>query len=406
MRYLIWAILLLVALYMVGSAHSWLLGWLVYLIGLLALVALWVTSKPARVLAIRRTLSRAHAEIGQEVTVTVGVDMERISGPGWILTQDSLPEAVKAHSAYGHLSTTGAGDSPGFCYRVSGQRRGYFPIGPLQITAGDLFGLRQTRTTSEEQTFLTVFPRIVPVPTLRLPSNRPIGDAHSSKRIFEDPTRIVGTRDYAPGDTLSKIHWKSTARLGALVSKQCEPSTSIEVNILLNLCEGDYAARDTELELACTTAASVAASMLADKHEVGLQSNGYDQACGYPLDARHEGVQIKPDKGVQQSAAILSLLGRVKLAPSPTLADYLVRVHSRLPWTAGTLLITYWLTEEAALGLEALKRSGFELGVIIVGAGEYAEASCARVAALKLPLAVVQQEEQLANLEFRRPGRD
>jgi uncharacterized protein (DUF58 family) len=222
--------------------------------------------------------------------------------------------------------------------------------------------------------------------------------------MYEDTTRIVGVRDYAPGDTLSRIHWKTTARTGALATKMCEPSTSVEVNLLLNLYYGDYPGPGAEVELACTAAASVAATLLADKHHVGLQTNGFDAAWRYHADLKRACFSLKPDKGPEQRASILSTIGRLELSDGLPLATYLTQIHALLPWTATTLVVTHEMSERAALVLDGLKRSGFELGVIIVGSGEPAMASRARVAALGIPVALVQKVKGLGHLEFWRPG--
>ena len=39
-------------------------------------------------------------------------------------------------------------------------------------------------------------------------------------RLYEDPTRISGVRPYEAGDPLNRVHWRATARTGALHSKR------------------------------------------------------------------------------------------------------------------------------------------------------------------------------------------
>ncbi len=182
----------------------------------------------------------------------------------------------------------------------------------------------------------------------------------------------------------------------------CEPSSSVEVHLLLNLHRADYPG-EQEVELACTTAASISAGLLLDKQIVGLQSNGVDARM-----LREPGVElplVKPDRGMQQFAAIMSLLGRLQATETPALADYLTSVHSSLPWTATILVLTQHLGDEDAAALDGLRRSGFALAVGIVGQGTAAEESAVRAAAIGLTVAVIPTEQHLATLEFWQPGR-
>jgi hypothetical protein len=54
-----------------------------------------------------------------------------------------------------------------------------------------------------------VYPRLIPFKELGIPSFYPAGDERTESRLFPDPTRTVGVRDYRPGDPLKAIHWKA-----------------------------------------------------------------------------------------------------------------------------------------------------------------------------------------------------
>jgi len=402
LAYFVWGVVLVLLLAVAEMSYSWLASWLFYVSAALLLLSFALTRKPARLLNVSRQLSASHAEIGQPVTVQVALEWERLSFPGWMLVQECLPATFRAINPCGRLFLAGRASSSRYTYQVSGSRRGYHRVGPLNITCGDLFGLDQVTTAGEDGSYLTIYPRIFPIPLLRIPSNRPIGEAHSSKRIYEDATRIVGVRDYLPGDSLSKIHWKASAHSGNLATKMCEPSSSVEVHMLLNLSAGDYPAGGNEVELACTTAASIAAGLLMDKQIVGIQSNGLDSSENeYETFA---GPLVNADKGVMQFSAIMSLLGRLQTTEKPELAEYITLVHSSLPWTATIMVITHLLSDASATALESLQRSGFEVTIVFIGEGELVDISAARAAATGLPLAIIPTEQHLATLEFWQPG--
>ena len=82
---------------------------------------------------------------------------------------------------------------------------------------------------------ILVYPRIVPVTELGLPAQHPFGDHRSSRRLVEDPMRLMGSRDYSQGDNFRFIHWKATARQQKLQTKVFEPSATRPLAIFLNM---------------------------------------------------------------------------------------------------------------------------------------------------------------------------
>lgn len=403
MIYVPWIVILCLLFLIAEASKSWILGCVFYVLVVLVVLSIKATRRPPRLLAVQRRLSATSTEIGCMVHVDVTMTWDHPIPLGWLMVHDTIPESFHAHQAYGQLLVAGTESSTTFRYQISGEKRGYFPVGPLQFSSGDLFGLAQRRSQNDTQEYITVYPRVAPVGPICIPSNRPLGDARSEKPIFEDSTRTIGLRDYLPGDPLSRVHWKTTARTGYLVSKICEASTSVEINILLNLCADDYPRGEKDVDLACTTAASIASSQILDRHYVGLQSNGFDAAWRQSETPSESSLQIKSDRGENQLAEILGALGRLELSSTLSLQDYLTQVHSTLPWTSTTLVITHRLTEGSVVALDALKRTGFELAVVIVGSGQDAETAMVRAASISIPVAVVQSEKSLAYLEFWRP---
>ena len=96
-------------------------------------------------------------------------------------------------------------------YQLHCRRRGYYPVGPLQLASGDLFGFVDVQGRDVGQQFLTVYPRIIPLVGLALPSRLPFGTLASNQRLFEDPARLRGLREYQSGDSQRRINWKASA---------------------------------------------------------------------------------------------------------------------------------------------------------------------------------------------------
>ena len=166
-----------------------------------------------------------------------------------------------------------------FEYTLEARKRGYYPIGPLFISTGDLLGLGGSDLHNEGETeYLTVYPKVVPLAQLKIPSRSPLGTLRHTQPIFEDPTRVMGKREYVAGDSLRRVDWKSTATTGRMQVKLFEPSIAIETVIFLNL-DGPsyhYRSRIDAAELAIVITASIANWIVEKGQTVGLYTNGED----------------------------------------------------------------------------------------------------------------------------------
>jgi uncharacterized protein (DUF58 family) len=95
--------------------------------------------------------------------------------------------------------------------------RGFHQIGPVVLESGDLFGTAPADSAYSPTRNLSWYTRhVVPLTGYDIVSRRPIGDVRMTHKLFEDPTRIAGVREYQYGDPLSRVHWKATARTGSL----------------------------------------------------------------------------------------------------------------------------------------------------------------------------------------------
>src|SRR5207253_413359 len=158
------------------------------------------------------------------------------------------------------------------------------------------------------------------------------------RHLLEDPARIIGTREYAPGDPLRAIHWRATARAQGLRSKQYEASASHRVVIFVNL---DTLGRYAEyrgfvrplLELNIMTAASIANWAVESGHHLGLFANGY-----LPQGLRW--VRIPPAGGTGQLSSVLEALAKIFPTPVMPVGDLMQLEASALPWGTTAVVVT------------------------------------------------------------------
>jgi uncharacterized protein (DUF58 family) len=338
------------------------------------------------------------AEIGDRVKVRVAVhNSGRLPVP-WVLLEDMAPQdaldrrfpKLKVKGKRLRIAMLAPGGTTKVDYSLECLMRGYFQIGPLVMENGDLFGLHRRFRVDAEPAFLLVYPRIIPLEGYDLTSRRPIGDVLLTHRLFEDPTRVSGVRPYELGDPLNRIHWRATARTGALHSKVHEPSTLAGATLLLDFHRAGYHARGEPFrsELAVTATLALANAVYEMSQQVGLVTNGRDAADrirteGWKTDPRtrqkarsaaavkEESHRLQPlivetRRGVEQLQRIRETLARVELTDGLTLAQLATETTSRLPRDATIVAVLPDVPEETAIALGGLRRAGRAITVVLI----------------------------------------
>jgi uncharacterized protein (DUF58 family) len=233
-------------------------------------------------------------------------------------------------------------------YRARSVMRGVFTFGPVRLRASDPFGLLEREHIHQTTATLVVHPLIAPLERFGLTARAPFGEAPAPRRLLEDPLRVAGVRGYEPGDGPRRIHWKATARLGALQSKILETSSRHTLVIFLDIRTFAQISKGYApelVELAITAAASAANWALAQGHAVGLIANGSLAAPELDAlvsegetvsDSENEDTRVRIAKAVARAA----IAHRLRIAPSsrkeqlPRLLDGLARL---LPYYGGPM---------------------------------------------------------------------
>lgn len=387
-----------IALFCLALAFN--LGLLVFAIyALLAvvIVARMVTRRWARNITGIKKISRTRASIGETVDVWIEVENTDHWPITWMLIEDmiqfhaigrNMPALSLAGDRVAVLKFS-AGQKHQLAYRIKCNRRGYFQIGPTVAETGDMFGFNRQYRVLTQPKFLLVYPKVIPLGGYDIESKRPIGEVIMTNRLFEDPTRIAGVRDYQIGDPLNRIHWKKSASTGKLQSKIYEPSSLAGATIVLDFHQAAYDPKHEPMrsELAITAAASIAHSLVEMGLQVGFVSNGRDAADrireeGWRGDERTRDearasvvMQSKSDRlrpvivptrrSVEQSIHIFRSLARLELTSGMTFPTLIVEASSQLPRDATVIAIVSEMKMETAVALGSLKRQGYSVVAIV-----------------------------------------
>ncbi len=162
-------------------------------------------------------------------------------------------------------------------HRIFCARRGIYALPAPTTAAGDpLFLNTFLGQIADAPRRMVIFPLIVNLVDLHLPAMHPFGDLKTTRTLLEDPLRMAGIRDYQVGDDPRRIHWKASARAGALRSKVFDPSGQYRFLIALDVNADDERRRGVDsdlLELAISTTASLAYWALDDGYATGILAN-------------------------------------------------------------------------------------------------------------------------------------
>jgi uncharacterized protein (DUF58 family) len=336
--------------------------YLLYLFfGIYILSRLW-TQKAVQSISIERDYTE-RAFPDEQVRVQLTIRNGSVLPLPWLRVHESLPVQLKAPNFYRCVVSLMPYESKTLHYDLYCRRRGYYGLGPLLLSSGDLFGLRSLEQRMATSDAVTVYPRIVPLTSLGLPAQTPFGDVPSKQRIYEDPTRIMGVREYQSGDSLRHIHWKASAAVGTLQVKRFEPAISIEAQLFLNLNRDEYSITraETASEMAIVTAASIANHLIEKRQAVGLSCNGTD-----PLLEDDQPVSLPPRKGNDQLMRILDILARAQLSRERPFVDVLRQASLRLTWGGTAIIVSSHADDPLFDHMVLMKRAGFHVILILV----------------------------------------
>ena len=152
-------------------------------------------------------------------------------------------------------------------------QRGVFSLGRWEVRLGDPFGIFEARQVYRHDEEITVYPPLAVLPEAIGRHHRTLGDRLVLRQALPaDTVSAMTTRPYAAGDSLSRIHWRTTARHDDLFVRIFEPEASSVMWLLLDLDEAVHVGEGPEssMEKMIMAAASLAASLLHQKVAVGM----------------------------------------------------------------------------------------------------------------------------------------
>jgi uncharacterized protein (DUF58 family) len=331
--------------------------------GAFAIGAWWSRRSLAAIHFKREFINRVF--LGEEVSIKLTIRNTAWLPVPWVRIHEGLPVELSGPESFQRIASFGPREEKIFEYHLAARRRGYYSIGPIFFSSSDILGLSSGETRREGGTeYLTVYPKIVPLSRIEFPSQSPMGTLRHYRPIFEDPTRVLGKRDYHSGDSLRRVDWKSTAVTGRMQVKLFEPSIALETMIFLNLNAEDYhyKTRIASTELAIVIAASIANWVIRKKQTAGILVNGED-----PTGISGQPKTMPAQSGQGHLMRLLDLLARIQIADFPGFSDLLRNKRVHLPWGTTLTVITGNVGEKLLDELYQSRRAGLGVNLILAG---------------------------------------
>lgn len=310
----------------------------------------------------------------------------------WLEVYESLPASFGTGAGYRWAFSLSSHGQTEFNYSIYAQKRGYYRVGPLFMRSGDLLGMSRDIEIQGDPGYLIIYPRIVSFTKVNLPTHTPFGSLRHTHPAFEDPTRVIGKREYHMGDSMRRIDWKSSAASGKLQVRQYGPSVALETMIFLDLNSESYPnpGRLDTIELAITLAASLMTWIAQQKQAAGICTNGQD-----PLEEHKAAHSLPPRKGRANLMHELDLLARIESGSSTSFLDLLRRESIKLNWGTSSLVISGQVDEPIFDQLFQMQRHGINPMILLLGPNRETDAIRQKAAYFNIPLLAIRQEADL-----------
>jgi len=230
-----------------------------------------------------------------------------------------------------------------------------YQLGDTSILTGDPFGVYSVTITDPAKATLMVMPPVLPLPHFEI---IPGGYSGEGRPIPDAPERTVdasSVREYAPGDSLRLMHWKTTARHAKPYVRLFDGTPASDWWVLLDLQAEIQAGSgsDSTEENGIILAASLTDRGLRDHRGVGLVING--QRLDW----------LPPRTGSGQRWEILRRLALA--SPGHTsLGEVLEHARPNLGRNASLLIITPSRTTDWLITLPNLIRRGIRPTILLL----------------------------------------
>lgn len=239
---------------------------------------------PIQDFTVKRVLSKGEVETGDNVQVGITITRKTSFPLFFLLVEEKLPVGLERVTPGMNKIMIFPWFKRQFTltYSLENLTRGEHSFQEIRIKTGDFLGLFDKEAMFELPGRLLVYPAYFELSFRQLEHLFDQGYAGMANRLQRENSVALGVRDYQPGDQLSWINWKATARKNDIMTKEFEEMKSHDIFLILD------ESPTKEFEAMVTYAASFVHSISKKGIQVGFYRTG---TSGEALPVRGGGLQ-------------------------------------------------------------------------------------------------------------------
>ncbi|MFD6438992.1 DUF58 domain-containing protein [Peribacillus sp. NPDC060186] len=221
---------------------------------------------------VERKITKRECRAGDSVEIVLTVTRKNRLPLLYLMVEEELPKELENRGIQRKtLVFPGFRHTFSMKYTLDNLPRGEHSFQTIRFRIGDFFGLFEKEATYNSPVKITVFPSYHELTYRDLERVFNQGQVGSTKKTQREHSVVSGVREYQPGDQLSWINWKATARTSEIMTKEFEVQKNRDVFIMLDNQESLF------FEEAIVMTASFVHAMLKKGIEIGFASTGSRQ---------------------------------------------------------------------------------------------------------------------------------
>jgi uncharacterized protein (DUF58 family) len=349
-----WLLPMLVVLLLVMQIIAPYKGWVILLTGLggaLLVSFLWMRSL-ADGLRFTREVRFGWAQVGDRLEERFRIENKgRVPAPLLEVADHSTMPGYEA----GRGTGVGAGGVVQWHKQSDCTRRGVFTLGPTTLMASDPFGVFSITVHYAATAPFVVMPPLVPLPGIEVAPGGRTGEGRPRANAANRTVSAASVREYAPGDSVRWIHWRTSAHHDSLFVRLFDGVPAGDWWIVLDMDEHVQVGEreDSTEEHGVILAASLADRGLRSGRAVGLVMHGEDLTW------------LGPQRGDTRRWEILRALAEVCPGSRP-LVELLDQTGAAVEQHASLVIITPATRGDWVEALVPLLRRGIAPTVLLL----------------------------------------